>query len=289
MSGIGTNMAMLVGRQGFMRSQAAMERALERLATGKRINRASDDPSGLIAADALGARRVTLEDMIKRSERVSRMLDIADGAYAEIETLAQELGGLVVSAANRSGTTGAEREAMQIEANSIVGTMVHIIQNTTHDGKLLLNDGAGAEFNGQWITLNAMDPETLGQTTIQVLDPQTGDPRAETYTLHDLRNGPLNLLDGDMEKAQKVVKAFIDTVAQRRAHIGAQQKYTYGHQLDALRTEHENTTAAESAIRDADFAQETSNLIRGQVLREASMAVMKLGQQQAWKALGLLG
>src|SRR5687767_800459 len=73
MNGIGTNMALLVGRQGFMRSQAAMERALERLATGKRINRASDDPSGLLAADALGARRVTLEDMIKRSERVSRM------------------------------------------------------------------------------------------------------------------------------------------------------------------------------------------------------------------------
>jgi flagellin len=289
MNGVINNTTMLVGRQGYLRAQAKVDKALERLATGKRIHRASDDPAGMIAADKLGIRRVTLEELIKVSEQASRMLDAAEGALSEITTLAEELNGLTVSAANRSGTTVAEREAMQIEAESIVQAMAHIVKTTRFGGKLILKDGDGMMLNDRWIGYNGLDAENLGRTSIEVTDPATGDTRTEVFSLQDIRSGRLTLAGGDTEHAQKVVQAFIKDISARRAGIGLQQKYTFGHQLDAMRTEHENTTAAESAIRDADFATEMSEFIRGSVLREASLSVMQIGQQQALKALSLLG
>jgi flagellin len=263
---INTNIAMLVGRQGFMKAQAVMDKAMERLITGKRINRASDDPAGLIAADKLAARRVTLEEIIKQSELLSHALDAAEGALGEVQTLAQDLVGIVVTAANRDGLSQGEREALQVEANGVVDGIRHLIRTSSFKGTAILVKGVGADLNGRWIGFSGFDPDKLS------IDALTGE---------------LNLVDGDIEAAQRLVEGFVEGITNLRAHIGSQQKYML--KTDGLRLEHENTTAAESAIRDADFAEEVSNLVRGQVLREASAAVMQIAQQQAQSALSLLG
>jgi flagellin len=264
---VNANISMLVGRQGFMKAQAVMDRAMERLITGKRINRASDDPAGLIAADKLGARRVTLEELIKKSELLSHTLDAAEGALGEVQTLAQELAGLVVTAANKDGLSEGEREALQVEANGIVEGIKHLIRTSSFKGQPILVKGVGEDINGRWIGFSGLNADKL--------------------SIESLVNGKVSLVDGDMEEAQKLVEGFVEQMSNLRAHIGAQQKYLL--KTDGLALELENTAAAESAIRDADFAEEISELVRGQVLREASMAVMQVAQQQAQSALSLLG
>lgn len=285
---VNTNLAMLVGQQGFLKAQSVMDQAMERLITGKRINRASDDPSGMIAADKLGARRVTIEEIIERAEFASHMLDAADGALGELSGLAQELSGLIVTAANRAGLSEGEREALQVEANGVIEGMRHLLRTTSFNGEKILIKGAGVDVSGRWIGVSGFDLDQLGLFQHTYTD-ENGDEVTASYTLDDLMNGELNLVDGDAEVAQKLAEAFAKNITDRRAFIGAHQKYALTYQVDTLRTEHENTAAAESAIRDADLAEEVSSFVRGQVLREASMTVMQIAQQQAKSALGLLG
>ncbi len=289
MNGINTNITLLIGRHGCMRAQATMDKAMERLVTGKRINRASDDPSGLIAADNLKARRVTIEELIAGAEMASRMLDAAEGGLGEIANLAQELNGLVLAAASTGAGGQGEREALEVEAGAIIRAMAHIITTTTFNGKRILADGSGMDYNGRWMSVGGMDISRMGVVSVERVDPTTGDVTVVRYNLGDILNGPLNLVNGDLESAQLVAESVVKSLAMARAAIGAQQKYTLGSRIDTLRTEHENTTAAESLIRDADFAEEVSTLIRGQVLRDASLAVMRIGQEQARRALELLG
>ena len=91
-----------------------------------------------------------------------------------------------------------------------------------------------------------------------------------------------------MEAAQQAVKAAQDPVGRMRASIGSLQKYTLGAQTDAAQIELENTIAAESKIVDADIAQEAADLIRTQTLAEASLAILKIAQQNERSVLDLI-
>lgn len=284
---INTNIAALMSRHNYARAQAVIDRSMERLATGKRINRASDDPSGLVAADRLADRRVTLEETLKAAERSRYMLDAAEGTLSEIDSMMIELSGLVVAAANTGATSVAEREAMQIEASSLIHAMSHIVQTTTFNGKALLAEGASARVNGSSIWIGSVDLHRLGMVTRRETD-DTGEEVTRTYSLGDLLSGRGSLVDGDMELAQEIVDKASAQITNQRTALGAYTKYTLGSEANVLEIELENTIAAESLIRDADIAEEMSNLIRADILRQASATTMQFAQQQVWNALSLL-
>jgi flagellin len=286
---INTNIAALVGMHNYAKAQAAVERTLERLATGKRINRAADDPSGLLAAEQLGNRRSALEQVLKTSERAGYMLDAADGALGELETMLHDLTGVELAAANRGAMSDAEREALQIEANSIVNGMRHIIATTTFNGQQLLADGAQVSVHGATLWINGLDVRTLGHVKMT----ETGENGEETSRwvgLEELMgSGVLNIMSGDPEVAAQVVENARAAITGMRATIGAFSKYTLGSQTAALHVERENTAAAESLILDADIAVEVSSYVRGEVLRQASAQAIGLAHKQALQVLNLLG
>ena len=287
---IATNMAALVGRQALARSQEAVARAMERLATGKRINRAADDPSGLLIASQLSSRRVELEEVINQAELAGHRLGSAEGGLSVVSDLLVELNGLVVAAGNGSALSEPEKEAMQIEVDGILKGLRHIIGTTTFEGKPILAEGVGFEFNGTYHGTAGISVKELGAVTGVRVDPLTGDETQVRYSLADLTaGGGLRLFGGDLELAQESVKAATSQVSRIRGSIGSLMKYTLGNEANALRIEMENTAAAESRIVDADLAAEASALVRGQILQQAAIKTILIGRQNAMSALSLLG
>jgi flagellin len=111
-----------------------------------------------------------------------------------------------------------------------------------------------------------------------------------TYFLSDLGSGRgLNLVDGDVSKAQKAIDAAIKDVSSTRGRLGAFQQNTVGATIRSLNVSLENTTAAESVIRDVDFATETASLTRAQILTSSAQQILSLSNQQPQSALQLLG
>lgn len=259
----------------FDQSTRAANTSMERLATGKRINRASDDPSGLIASQGLGAQSSALRAEIARLERESIMLDAREGAMSVVGDLLIDLNGLVVQAANTGAETGEAREAMQAQASGLIQALEHVYSTSVFNGQRL--------FEGQ-------NPLKLGS----VLSPADGADAAPDLgylNLGDLREGgKLNLVTGDLGLAQAVTESAIKANSSARGAIGAQQKNFYGSQLSVLHSELQGVEAARSTIRDTDYGKEIGALVRSQVLAEAAVKVIQIARETAaTTVLGLIG
>ncbi|GMV26103.1 MAG: hypothetical protein AMXMBFR58_21340 [Phycisphaerae bacterium] len=249
-----------------------LNRALERLATGKQLNRASDNPAGMVSAESISAELKKLESLVDRSTRELGYLSAKDGAYGAVGDLLVELEGLVVSAANRGAMSDEEIEALQLQADSIVATVNHL---------------AGTqEFNGQKL-LDEAHAYQLGHVTV-VSQNEDGSTTSRKATLADIANGgSLNLRTGDLEKAQEAIKSAISGVASTRGAIGARSKDVES-TIRVSASEIENLTSARSQIVDADYAVEISNLVRAQTLQQASLYMMQVMMQSGERVLGLL-
>lgn len=285
------NVASMMALRMSQDADRAIATAVERLSTGHRINRGRDDPSGLIAADQLGARRVSLTKEIEQAERATHALDVVDGPLAVIGELLIHLDGLVVQSANTGGVGLAEREANQEEANAVLQAIDYLIQTTSFNGKKVLAEGLQFVVGESFHSTAALSVKGLGGVEIQAGETPLGEPVYAWASLTDIAGGGvLNLVDGDLENTQKAVKSAIEFVSKMRATIGAQQKYLIGSFLNSAAIELENTTAAESKIRDADFATEVMGLIRGRIRSEASLRSLGISDgARSDQVLGLLG
>jgi flagellin len=130
---------------------------------------------------------------------------------------------------------------------------------------------------------------SLGQRTLEVND-VGGSPIKQTFTLSDVSSGKdLNLQDGNLTAAQKVVERSIKEISGLRGRLGAFQSNTVQATIRSLGIAFENTTAAESVIRDTDFASQTAALTRSQILVSAAQNTLSLANTQPQGALQLLG
>jgi flagellin len=145
--------------------------------------------------------------------------------------------------------------------------------------------GGGADFQ------LAPNVDIAGKVAIGVSDVSTRKlGNSSIGHLADLASGKsFNVIGGDLTAAQKVVAEAIDTISAIRGRLGAFQKNTVGSTIRNLNIQLENTTAAESAIRDTDFAAETAGLTRNQILVSASTNILALANSQPQSALQLLG
>lgn len=270
-----------VGLRWLDRHSAEIQRSLERLSTGKRINRASDDPAGAIAVQNFAAEQSVLERKIASLDFRSLRLSALEGGLSVVSDLMVELQSLVVTAGNRDGLTRSEREGLQIEADSILQTLTHLKQTTTFKGEFLLQ---GA-FNGQTGGVQVVAPQPSTDP-----DSPAGPPVLQTIGIDGLRRGGrFNLIDGDLENAQKVVDSAVDTIVGNRAAAGAAMKQIDS-ERDVLAVQLENITASRSAIEDTDYAREVGSLVRSQIMQQAAIfAVMTARNISKQNALALLG
>lgn len=139
MSRINTNVQSLVAQRVLGQNNFSLNNSLQRLSTGLRINRGKDDPAGLIASETLRADIKSIGQAVKNAERADQVVNIAEGGLQEISALLSELQGLLTSAASKAGLSLAEREANQLQVDSILQTIDRISASTSFQGIKLLN------------------------------------------------------------------------------------------------------------------------------------------------------
>lgn len=505
MSRINTNVSSLIAQRVLGQNNFNLNQSLQRLSTGIRINRGKDDPAGLIASENLRAEIRATNTAISNSERADQVVNIAEGGLQEVSGLLVELQGLVTATANTAGLSAEEKQANQLQIDSILQTIDRIASSTSFQGTKLLNGNFdyqtnniadavsdvrvnGAKFEGESLDVDvivtqsaqrgqlfmdfgggAIDLNTgsafvfevtgaLGSRQLQFSSGATNDDIAaaiNTFTevtgvtasangsgvtlmtsqygsnhfvsvsvvedggaagdgiykfedddansvqgsadttfanagngvrdagqdiganingylatsdgrtirvnsdmlnvemtltetdaqtlqsidaftisgggadfqlagrvdiagkvslgiaevaarklgksedsdtagtfnfLADLGSGKgLNLVDGNLEKAQQVVESAIGEISSLRGRLGAFQKNVIGSTIRSLGVAVENSAAANSMIRDADFAKETSELTRSQILSTAAINSLALANQQPQAVLQLLG
>ncbi len=172
MSRINTNVSSLLSQRVLGQQNQNLNTSLERLSTGVRINRGADDPAGLIASESLRSQTTAITAAIGNAERAEQVINVAEGGLQEVNNLLLEVQSLVGQSANEAGLSREEREANQLQIDSILQTIDRISETTTFQGTQLLNGNFDFNVENQstavdGITVNAA---TLGNGDTRDLD-----------------------------------------------------------------------------------------------------------------------
>ena len=149
MSRINTNVNSMLAQRIRGQQTQSLNKSLERLSTGLAINRGADDPAGLIASEALRSEKVAITAAIGNAERADQVMNIAEGGLQEVNSLLLELQGLVGGSANEAGLSTEEKEANQLQIDSILQTIDRIASSTSFQGSKLLNGNFDFTISGQ--------------------------------------------------------------------------------------------------------------------------------------------
>jgi len=272
MPSIGFSLGEAIAHRSIARAQIDVSRSFERLSTGKRINRAADDPAGTIAVNELDAQIRSIERRITSAERSNTQLAARDGGLSVIGDLVTELNGLVVAAGNRDVLGEDELNGLQQEADSILDAINFLANTTTYQGVQ---------------TLTGYHASSLGGVTREITD-ENGDVTTESLSIASLgTGGALNLIDGDLELAQDAVEKAAGGLNSTRGAIGSLMNENDSTIRD-LQTQLENLSAARSQIEDTDYYKEVSSLVRAQLLEQVSIRMALVARDQKHQVLKLL-
>jgi flagellin len=277
--GLINNAAVLTAQHYAKLAQLQRTNSLTKLATGSRLNRASDGPADLIASENLRATLAALDAETRANERASVMADVADGALGQVSDLLVEAKALVAANANTSGLSDAEKDANQLQLDSIVATVSAISKTTSFLGSKLLDGTGKISASGQSQAIASTLSSDLGKI----------EDGGADYALADLTSGKsLDTSAGSSEIAGKVIDAAIKSVSTTRAQIGAFQSHQLQTRIRDIDGEKESMMSALSLIKDTDFSMEVAQSIRSQLLEKTSLAVMKIARYDREHILNLL-
>ena len=266
MTVINTNSAALRAQNGSRVANLALQSAMERLSTGKRINSAKDDAAGLAIANSMTSQIRGMNQAIRNANDGISLAQTADGALNEVTNMLQRIRELAVQSA--SGTySDDDRANLQAEVTELGAQIDTIISDTTFNGVTV--------FGSSDVTIDIQTGYgSADQTTLTV----TGlDVSAASGA--DISAGDASVLD-DVDDA-------LAAVATTRASLGAGQSRLES-VVNNLSNNVANLSDARSRIEDADFSAETTNLARSQILSQASTAMLAQANQSQQDVLSLL-
>ncbi|MEM7622930.1 MAG: flagellin, partial [Planctomycetota bacterium] len=253
------------GLAAFGSAQSQFGTASERLATGLRINRGADDPAGLISSEKLGQQLAALEAETRSLERQRSFVDVADAAIGEAASLTAEANALAVANANTGGMSDAERRANQVNLDSLTQAIDGVFQRATFAGERVFSGEQRLRVGGAELGVDAVTLSSLGSADID----------GQSLTLRDTGDGKVaSIAGGDTGRAQALIEAASDQLATMRGELGAFSRNVISPALETVRAESENTAAARSVIRDADFAVESARRNRASLLSSSALATV---------------
>jgi flagellin len=272
---INTNVSSLNAQRNLNVTRLASQKVLEQLSSGQRINRAGDDAAGLAISENLKAQIRGLGQAERNAQDGVSLVQIAEGALAEVGNIMIRLRELSVQAA--SDTIGpTERKFLNVEFEQLLSE-VDRIANSTEFNRVPLLNGTGSVFDIQIGTRN--DP---------LVDRLTFDASSADVNVAALG---LNLASvSDKISAQNSLAAIdqaIQNVSGIRADFGALQNRLQS-TINNIQISNENLSAANSRIRDADIASATSEMTRTNILMQAGTSVLAQANQSTTSALSLI-
>ena len=251
-------------------TQRALEKTFERLSSGKLLNRASDDAAALAISETLRAAERSLQQGVRNLSDGVSVVRTAEGGLSQASEITSRLRELAVQAGS-STVTDVGQQAIQAEFDQLTSELSRLSETTTFNGQKLLNgDTSGVD------ALTVRDGTDAGD----VVQVSIEDQSAEALGLAGLQ--------ADDPEALDAIDQALSQISSTRAELGAAETRLESG-IDNLRTIAENTSAANSRIRDTDFAQAAAERAKNQILQQFQVAVQGQANVAASTALALLG
>ena len=280
MTVINTNIGATIARNAIGTNERAMATSMERLSTGLRINSAKDDAAGLAIASRMTAQVSTLNMGVRNANDAISMLQTVEGASKEISNMLVRMKELAVQANSETYST-TDTDALDLEYQALEAEIVRVQEET------------------KWNDMALMDHATPG--TANTVSVQLGDS-AKTVTIKDwsvtsgLLSGLASLsITGANRTAATTAASAAITALDAAITLATTEQATYGseiasltHAADNLTNVSANTDQSRSRIQDADYAVETTNLARTQIIAQASTAMLAQANQSKQSVLALL-
>lgn len=279
MSTINTNVQSLNAQRNLATSAGSLATSMQRLSSGLRVNSAKDDAAGLAIAERMNTQVKGMNVAIRNANDGISLAQTAEGALGRIGENLQRMRELAVQSANDTNSTD-DRTALNNEFQELAKENARVIANTAFNGQALLtgSGGTAGTFTFQ-IGANVAADNQIDITTTNVATSMGANTQGSAATL------------GATGTTARTAMTDIDTaltaINSARSNFGASQN-RFDAVISNLRVASENQSAARGRIMDADFAQETANLSRGQILQQAGTAMVAQANQLPQGVLSLL-
>ena len=274
---INTNLLSLNAQRNTSTSASSLAVSMQRLSSGLRVNSAKDDAAGLAIADRMNA-QVRGMNVAQRNDNDGISLSqTAEGALSKVGDSLQRMRELAVQARNATNTTS-DLDSIGQEYAQLGSEIQRVLGGTTFNGRAILAGDSGTQtfqIGANTTANDSVDVTTTNMTTDTTITGVTGGAITNASTTTDLAT----VIDN--------IDAAIKTVSSERSKLGASQN-RFDAIVSNLQISVENQTAARSRIMDADFASETANLSRAQILQQAGNAMIAQANQAPQQVLALL-
>ncbi|MDD9208715.1 flagellin A [Aeromonas dhakensis] len=297
---INTNVSSLNAQRNLMNTNKSLDTSYTRLASGLRINSAKDDAAGLQISNRLTSQINGLDQGNRNANDGISVAQTAEGAMDEITSMLQRMRTLAQQSANGSNNTD-DRTALQQEYTQLMTEIDRVAKDTTFGGQNLLKGGYVGSFQvgadaGQTITfrmttafsISGMASATSGSATVATTT--SGEPYKITKTAGTpVSSTSMSTITAasSAQSAMANLDYMIKVVDSKRAELGAVQN-RFDSTIRNQANVSENVSAARSRIRDADFATETANLTKQNILQQAASTILSQANQRPQSALSLL-
>ena len=262
---INTNLSSLNAQRNLSSSQMSLATSMQRLSSGLRVNSSKDDAAGLAIADRMNSQIRGSTVAIRNANDGISLAQTADGALATVTDALQRMRELAVQAQNGSNGTS-DRANLDTEYQQLSQEITRIATQTKFNGSAIVGASAGTQV----FQVGANNGDTLSVTTSTV-----------TTVSGDLTTA------SNASTAIAAIDTELDTITTSRATYGAAIN-RFGFAISNLAISNENQTAARGRIMDADFAAETANLSRAQILQQAGNAMVAQANQLPQQVMALL-
>jgi flagellin len=279
---INHNISAMIGTGALHKQQHSLSKSLEKLSTGLRINRASDDAAGLSVSESLRSRIRGMGRAKLNAEDGIALLQIAEGATGEINNILQRMRELSIQSATDTMTT-VERSYIDKEFQQLLNEISRISLSASYNGMTLL-DGEAGSFGVPGGQASVLHIGTGSSPSVDRI----------SITINSMTLGALNLASAAVSttasalSSLSIIDTAIRSVNTMRSDMGA-----YVNRLEFamanLSNQIFNTQDAESRIRDVDFAHETTEFTRAQILTQSATSMLAQANQAPQSVLSLLG
>ncbi|MBU1154175.1 flagellin [bacterium] len=276
------NVSSLIASRNLDNSNKLLLKNLEKLSSGYRINRASDDAAGLAISEKFRTQIKGLDQAIKNTRDGISLIQTAEGALTEIQAMVQRMRLLAVQSANQTYTT-TDRSQAQVEVNQLLEEIDRMASAVQFNTKQL--------FKGHWDPNATVDGKPGSPLRIHI-----GANKDEIIliTIKKFTTSGLGVYGQSIStwnKAESAINIFqsaVNLISIQRANFGAYEN-RLDHIINGLGVAFENMSASEARIRDLDMASEMSDFTKNQILAQAGTAMLAQSNSQPQMVLQLLG
>jgi flagellin len=282
-STINTNIPSMSAQRSLANTQNSLATSMARLSSGLRVNSAKDDAAGLAIAERMTSQVRGMNVAMRNANDGISMAQTAEGALGKTGEILQRMRELAVQSSNATNSVS-DKASLDSEFGELAKEVQRVFASTTFNGRKIIGDDAGPQIFQVGANTTAENQITVTTTDM------TAEPLLTVVAGTDTTGLGRAVITGDSAAVMLVIDDIddaINKVSSERSVLGASQS-RFESAISYLQISTENQAAARSRIMDADFAVETSNLSRSQILSQAGSAMLAQANQLPQSVLSLI-